>query len=77
MLFGSSYKFYDFINLYELPNNTFLFFMSLISSIPKEWKVKLKLELINNHRKETLLSKLLNSKQANKFLYEYQLSKSE
>ena len=50
------YKFYEFINLYELPNNTFLFFMSLLSSIPKEWKIKLKLEQINNHRKETLLS---------------------
>ena len=61
------YKFSDFINLYELPNNTFLFFMSLISSIPKEWKVQLKSEEINNHRKETLLSKLFKSKQANKY----------
>ena len=51
--------------------------MSLISSIPKEWKTQLISEQIINHRKEPLLSKLLKSKQANKFLYEYQLTKSE
>ena len=51
--------------------------MSVISSIPKEWKIQLKSEQIHNQRQETLLSKLLKSKQANTFLYEYQLAKSE
>ena len=58
-----------------MPNQSFLFYTSLISSIPKEWKTKLRTENINLQMKETLLSKVLKSKQTNNFLYNYQLQK--
>ena len=69
------YQFKDFLELYDLPNQSFLFYTSLISSIPREWKTKLKTESINFQMKDTLLTKILKSKQTNKFLYNYQLQK--
>ena len=47
----------------------------LISSIPKEWKTKLRAENTKLQKKETLLSKMLKAKQTNRFLYDYQLRK--
>ena len=47
------YQFKYFLELYDLPNQSFLFYTSLISSIPREWKTKLKAEnnifLIERH----------------------------
>ena len=54
-----------------------MYYISLISSIPKEWKIKLRAESITPQIKETLLSKMLKSKQTNKFLYDYQLRKDD
>ena len=69
------YNFKDSIELYDLPKHSFLLYRSVISSIPNDWKTKLKSEVPNIHRQETLLSRILKSKQTNKFLYEYQLRK--
>ena len=69
------YQFKDFLELYELPNQSFLFYTSLISSIPRTWKIQLRNENINLQLKETLLSKVLKSKQTNTFLYNFQLQK--
>jgi hypothetical protein len=71
------YEFKDFIELYNLPQQSFLYYISLISSIPKEWKIKLRAESITLQIKETLLSKMLKAKQTNKFLYDYQLRKDD
>ena len=69
------FQFKDFIELYDLQNQSFLFYASLISCVPREWKTKLKTESINVQNKDTLLTKILKSKQTNKILYNFQLQK--
>ena len=66
------FNFNDIINLYDIPNHFFLFYNTLVSSIPLEWKNKLKTEQINIPKKETLLIKCLKQKHVNKYLYECQ-----
>ena len=66
------FSFNDIINLYDIPKHYFLFYNTLVSSISSEWKYKLKTEIINIPRKETLLIKSLKKKHVNKYLYERQ-----
>ena len=70
------FDFRDFINVYELPNKYFLFYTSIVSCIPKEWKLTLKNENIKVQANESLFKQLLKSKHVNKYLYDFQL-KSE
>lgn len=61
----NGHTFYSFGRLrevYNLSNTDFLKYISLISSIPKEWKNKIRAENI-------ILTQLLKVKQANKFTY--------
>ena len=46
----------------------------IISSIPKEWKTRLKAENINTHHSNSLLDKLLKSDHVNKMLYTFQFN---
>ena len=67
------YDFREFINLYDLPPSNFLYYNSIVSSIPKEWKDMLKNETINNLAEDKPLKQLLKSKHANKYLYDIQM----
>ena len=66
------FSFNDIIKLYDIPKHNFLFYNTLVSSIPVGWKYKLKTETINIPRKDTLLKKSLKQKHVNKYLYEHQ-----
>ena len=55
-----------------MPTKYFLFYNTLVASIPKEWKTKLKTENINIQRREKLLFQSLKKKQWNKYLYRKQ-----
>ena len=63
------FNFNDIVNLYDMPNKYFLFYNTLVASIPKEWKTKLKTEKINIQRSETLLLQSIKKKHLNKYLY--------
>ena len=71
-------RFYSFIELvdkYNIPASDFLKYMSLISSIPMSLKNALNNDNdINSDSavKADILTKLLKTKEANKFLYKYQ-----
>ena len=73
-------RFHTFINLidrFNIPRSDFLKYMSLTSSIPFSLKQKLENEVhvnvINNNHSYSLLSKLLKSKEKNKYLYRHQM----
>ena len=71
------YSFQELVNLYDLPINELFFYNHLKSCIPNNWKLSLKEETIKNTRLNQqnceLYNKLMKSKQANTFLYTYQL----
>ena len=71
------YQFKDFLELYDLPNQSFLFYTSLISSIPRKWKAKLKSESINFQMIDTLLTKLFKSKQTNKIFIQFSITEGK
>ena len=77
---NTSKRFYSFIDLvdkYNLPASDFLKYMSLVASIPMSLKNALNNEYNNNSnstRSIDILTKLLKTKEANKFLYTYQSS---
>ena len=60
------YSYIDLIRKFDLPINDFLKYMSLIASIPAEWKTKIKNENNILEIQNKLLSKLNKSKQKNK-----------
>ena len=72
-------KFYSFIELidtYAIPASDFLKYMSLLSSIPDEIKIALRSfndrlqRIVNNdNNNNSLLNKMLKTKETNKFLY--------
>ena len=65
-------RYYSFFKLQEkfnLPATEFLRYMSLINSIPKDWKYKLRQEIQNVHRRSNLLKQIRNQTHANKFVY--------
>ena len=68
------YTFQEFSDLYTLPNNNCFKYNQIVSSIPKEWKTRLKAENINTHHSNSLLEKLLKSDHVNKMLYTFQLN---
>ena len=63
------YTFDKLKELYNVPNNEFLKYLSLVQSIPNFWKSQLKHENSLVPIKMTLLSQLLRGKQINKFVY--------
>lgn len=63
------YSFEKLRELYNLPYTDFLKYLSLIQSIPNNWKGQLKHENINVPCTSTILTQLLNVKQTNKFIY--------
>ena len=67
------FSFNDIINVYDIPKHYFLFYHTLVSSIPVEWKHQLKTEIMNISRKDTLLIKSLKQKHVSKYLYKHQL----
>ena len=71
---------YDFTNkklhafeklkeLYNIPNQDFLKYLSLVQSIPNHWKSQLKHENGQVPLKSTILNNILNAKETNKFVY--------
>ena len=69
------YTFEHFSNLYNIPNNEFLKFNSLISAIPKYMKAKLENEQIDGGNNDTykFIDKVRKSKHVNKLAYNCQL----
>ena len=70
------YNFRDFSNLYQIPNADFFKYNSILSSIPRCWKLKLKEENINTNKQTSILEKVLKSKHVNKLLYSVQLNRN-
>ena len=70
------YNFRDFSNLYQIPNADFLKYNSILSLIPRCWKLKLKEENINTNKQTSILEKVLKSKHVNKLLYSVQLNRT-
>ena len=71
------YTFDFFSYLYDISRNDYLKYYSLIGSIPSDIKNSLKEQQINTQQSESILNKLLSKKQANKFLYNYQICRGE
>ena len=69
------YNFNQLIELYRIPSNDFLKYNQLVSSIPKEWKIRLKTENIIYLEDQSIFDKVLKSEHVNKLLYVYQLKK--
>ena len=63
------YTFDKLKELYNVPNNDFLKYLSLVQSISNFWKLQLKHENGLVPIKMTLLNQLLRVKQTNKFVY--------
>ena len=73
-------RFYHYIDLtikFDILITDFLKYMSLIASIPAEWKTKIKNENNRIELNKTLLFKLKKSKQKNKLLYNFQFNANE
>ena len=62
------YSFETLRELYNLPCHDFLKYISLIQSIPNNWKRQLKHENINVPCTSTILNQLLYVRQTNKFI---------
>lgn len=69
------YPFQTLKELYKLPENDFLKYLTLISSIPSDWKANLKFENMNVPRTPTIFDQLLTVKHTNKFIYNMFLNK--
>ena len=67
------FNFNEFKNLYQIEENNFLLYTSVIHSIPTKWKNKLKTELVNADREKSLLQNVLKETQVNKYTYNHQL----
>ena len=68
------YSFQKLNELYLKPFNDFLKYKQIVSSIPKEWKIRLKKKKkINPQQNDTVFNKLLKSNKVNKMLYNFQL----
>jgi hypothetical protein len=73
-------RFYPYIDLtmkFNIPINDFLKYMSLIASIPLEWKAKIKNENDRIELGKNVPLKLKKSKQKNKLLYNLQFNNNE
>ncbi len=67
------YNFNHLTYLYNLNNNDFLKYYTLIGNILAEWKTLLRTEHINNNAPEHLISKISSIKKPNKILYNKQI----
>ena len=67
------FNFNEFKDLYQIDENNFLLYTSIIHSIPNRWKNKLKTEQINPEREKSLLQNILKATQVNKYMYNHQL----
>ena len=63
------YSFYQLQEKFNLPATEFLRYMSLINSIPKDWKYKLKHEIKIVPTESNLLKQIRNHTHVNKFVY--------
>ena len=63
------YSFYQLQEKFNLPATEFLRYMSLINSIPKDWKYKLKHEIQIVPTESNLLKQIRNQTHVNKFVY--------
>ena len=63
------YSFYKLQEKFNLPATEFLRYMSLINSIPKDWKYKLKHEIQIVPMESNLLKQIRNQTHVNKFVY--------
>ena len=63
------YSFYKLQEKFNLPATEFLRYMSLINSIPKDWKYKLKHEVQIVPTESNLLKQIRNQTHVNKFVY--------
>ena len=63
------YTFRKLQDNYHLPNTDYLRYLSLVNSIPKGWKSKLRRENSNIPAETKILRQLKNTTQTNKFIY--------
>ena len=63
------YTFRKLQDNYNLPNTDYLRYLSLVNSIAKDWKSKLRRENSNIPTETKILSQLKNTTQTNKFIY--------
>ena len=61
------------MELYQIPPTDYLKYNQLVSSIPREWKIRIKSETIIYIEEHTILDKIVKSDHVNKIIYTYQL----
>ena len=71
------YHFEQLIELYQIPPTDYLKYNQLVSSIPREWKTRIKTESIIYIEEHTILDKIVKSDHVNKLIYTYQLKKEK
>ena len=71
------YSFEELTGLYNLPRTDFLKYISLVQSIPNQWKAQLKQENRDAFRAPTVFDQLQKAKQRNKLVYNTLLNSEE